>query len=189
MLRRNFIALFTLLALAACGGEPPVEKSKPGEMRVTSVSVGVADREKMDKRLQTLKLNFDSDRLVSDVSNAVTRELTEVSRTGQRPVAFSVEIVDIGLNSTIPGMIKPSFIYAFSQITANILATDAQTGEVLIRRGFLGDDNKGDVTFRGILNDSFSGGKSKEQAYADLVQGFAQDLSRVLFEQQSAEAA
>ena len=43
MFRRNLIALSILLGLAACGGEQPVEKAKPGEMRVMSVSVGVAD--------------------------------------------------------------------------------------------------------------------------------------------------
>ena len=97
MFRRNLIALSILLGLAACGGEQPVEKAKPGEMRVMSVSVGVADRAKIDKRLQTLKLDFDSDRLVGDVRSAVTRELTEASRAGTRPVVFTVEILDIGL--------------------------------------------------------------------------------------------
>lgn len=189
MFRRNLIALSILLGLAACGGEQPVEKAKPGEMRVMSVSVGVADRAKIDKRLQTLKLDFDSDRLVGDVRSAVTRELTEASRAGTRPVVFTVEILDIGLNSTIPGVIKPSFIYAFSQITARIRATDAQTGEVLVSRGFLGDDNPGDITFSGIVKDSFSGGKSKEKAYADVVQGFAEDLRRVLFEEPAEKAA
>jgi hypothetical protein len=186
MLRRNFIALIILLGLPACGGEPPVEKAKPGEMRVTSVSVGVADRDKMDKRLQTLKLDFNSDRLAGDVRSAVTRELTEVSQAGTRPVMFSVEIVDIGLNSTIPGVIMPTFVYGASHITANIRATDAQTGEVLISRSFFGDDNDGSLSLKGFAE--FSTGKSREKAYADVVQGFAKDLRKVLFEQPAKKA-
>jgi hypothetical protein len=39
------------------------------------------------------------------------------------------------------------------------------------------------------VKDSFSGGKSKERDYADVVQGFAEDLRRVLFEEPAEKAA
>ncbi len=188
MFQKLLITVTTLFMLGACTIEV-VEKMDAAEIRVIDVAVGYSDTDYIQRRLDSLELDVTPSQLASDLTVALRRELVGRSRPGNRPVNVTVDVTDISLWSTVPGLLQPGFAPAFSQITAVVRSKDARTGELLLQRGFLGDDDEGEATFGDVFKSGFSGGKPKQQAYRDVVEGFAADLRRVLFTPQSDDTA
>ncbi len=180
MLRRPFNLILVASLLFGCQMTEPVVSADSSTFSVTSVKVALADPVSIDKRLARWDIGVTSERFVEDVRLATSQALRSPPEGGGRPVAVKLTLIDLTLDSTIPGLLQSPLItpYPYSRIVAEVQVHDAQSGELLIRRNFLGDDNPGEHTFGSTVRSSFSGGKSLPEAYQDVVNGFAEDLVR-----------
>ena len=180
MRRRNFLLAGTATFLASCQMTEPVVVAESSSFSVSSVSIGIADPDALQGNLDRWNVGVTKEQFAEDVRRAVTRTLKASSQAGSRPVALRLILTRISLDSTIPGPLQISLIspIPYSTILSEVHVTDAQTGELLVRRNFLGDDNPGAHTFSSTVRASFSGGKEASRAYQDVVAGFADDLAR-----------
>lgn len=180
MRRREFLLTGSVFVLSACQMSEPVVLADSGTFRVTSVRVGLGDPDRLQRRLDRWDIGVTKEQFAADVHSAVSRVLTASSKDGTRTVDLSLTLTDVSLDSSIPGMLQITLIspIPYSTIFSTVQITDARTGDLLVSRGFMGDDNPGTHTFSSTVRASFSGGKPAAQAYQDVVQGFADDLAR-----------
>lgn len=181
MHRREVLILGAGLVLSGCVAEPAVQAANASELQVTSVGVALASPASIEEQLERWNIGVTKERLITDTRMALQRELALVSRNGKRQVSASFTLTEIKLDSAIPGLIKPVFVGLFSTITGQLQIADARTGEVLIRRYVIGDDNPGDMTLGAAMKSGFSAGKPLLKAYTDVVDGFAEDVAREIF--------
>lgn len=185
MFRRLFLSLIVVGAVTGCTMEEPVDNMRPSEVQVTSVSVGFKNAERIEASLQSLEIGASVESFANALDSVISEKLIPATRSGQKTVSVQVIVDSLTLGSTVPGLIRPSFIPPFSQIVATIVVTDVRSAETLLRQRFVGDDNPGGVTFGSVFNAGFSGGKSRTKAYNDTISGFADDLLRELFSSDS----
>ncbi len=185
--RRKFLLLSASTVVLGCETDTPVQAVSSSKLNFTSVSVDIGNRGLIDKNLAKWGLGVDSAKLASDVQQALSRQLASSSSSDARPVAARVTLNGIDLSSATPavvrsGLIFPSVVLPYSGISGKLIISDAKTGEVLLSRGVFGDDVPGKVTLKSSTNSSFANAKPPQQAYSDVVNGFAEDVAREIFE-------
>lgn len=188
MLRREFILFAAVAAIAGCSVEEPIQAANPSQLKVRKVDVTLARPDLIEKSLSNWDIGVSKEQLVADVRSAIERETIAVSSKGSRPVVLEMSITGMNLDSAIPEIIKPVFVGISSQMSGRLTIMDARTGEVLIRRNVIGDDIPGEVTFGSAMREQFRRTKSAPQAYRDIVRGFAEDVSRQIFNAAPAES-
>jgi len=182
-MHRRYATLLLLAApLAACnedqgaGAKRPPTQADASDFRVAAIGVGFRRPEQMQQSLETINIGVTNEIFAADMRAALSQRLVDATKDRTRKVRVGVTIESLTLGSTVPALVRPSFVSVYSEIYATVTIEDARTGEVLLKRVMIGDDNPGQTTFGGLMKDSFKGRKTAAQAYKDTVNGFAEDF-------------
>ena len=176
---RIVVSTFLICSLAACAVEPPVERELANSLLVQDVTVEVSAAQTMPVLLFE-RLGKSEAQVEADMARELRRELKQASQAGTIPVIVDFRIETMALYSAQTGI---SRALPYSQITSIAQIRDVRSGEILVKgKRVSGNDNVGKHTLGSSTSAMFSKGKLTRQAYDDVIEGFAVDVRRAIFD-------